>query len=370
MYIARAILAAISLVSHSVLAMPEETLYSASSKAQGKAFELVVTEEKREPKKSYLRVPGFHSRTAQGSRWLMCVYTELAIKRGFSHWNAMYLEYDNDLLVVGFSDSASTSPQEMFGPQFNKERLLGEAMIPTTKLLPLCETKDNPSSVIHEAPSAADFYYCAEFYRWLNGRPEFRSELHLHNSQNYSRTVASILSGGALDFAQWDAATATLKAALNRAADEKMSVGEFASKYDASCRAKQSRHIIPILTKSIEIGQQQRPYSTHILPGGEIGSDEIARHQERLKSVPNMSISSKSDTVTYWFSKKIKDDVVSYHHVFTKTGHPAHPAIMFLERHSDKKNASPSLIITGSYAGSKKEFDIMHQVLFMMNQGL
>ena len=350
--------------------MPEESTYAASSKVQGKAFDLVVKEEKREPKKSLLRVLGLNSRTAEGSRWLMCAYTHLAVKRGFSHWNAMYSESDTELIVVGFSDSASASPMEIFGPQFNKERLLGEAMIPTVKLLPLCEIKDNSYSAGHESPSAAEFYFCDHIYRWINLRQEFRSALHFQNSQNYFRTAGSILSGGTLDVEQWKASSADVSAAISKAAEEKMTIFAFAKQYDDGCRAKQSRYLTTVLAKATAIGQQQRPYSTHILPSGEIGAEEIARHQERLKAVPNMSISSKADTITYWFSRKIKDDIVSYHHVFTKAGHPAHPAVMFLERHSERKDASPSLIITGSYAGSQKEFDIMHQVLFMMNQGL
>jgi hypothetical protein len=36
----------------------------------------------------------------------------------------MYPEEKNDVLVVGFSNSGSTSPRELFGPEFDKERVL------------------------------------------------------------------------------------------------------------------------------------------------------------------------------------------------------------------------------------------------------
>lgn len=131
----------IALATFSALALPQVSLYTVSSKAQGAPFDLVVTEVKREPQRSYIRVPGFHNRTAPGARWLMCAYTDLAIKRGFSHWSVMYPEDDKDILVVAFSNSASSVPKELFGPEFNKERVLGDEMMPIAKLLAFCGMK-------------------------------------------------------------------------------------------------------------------------------------------------------------------------------------------------------------------------------------
>jgi hypothetical protein len=119
-----------------VLAQSE--LYSVSSKAQGAPFDLVVTEIKREQNKSFLSVPGIHKRTAPGARWLMCAYTDLAIKRGFSHWFVVYPPENNDILVVGFSNSPNVSPKELLGSDFNIERALGEAVIPVEKFTPMC----------------------------------------------------------------------------------------------------------------------------------------------------------------------------------------------------------------------------------------
>ncbi len=131
----------VALAVYSGAALSQTALYTVSSKAQGASFDLVVTEIKRDPQRSYLRVPGFHTRTAPGARWLMCAYTDLSIKRGFSHWAVMYPEEKNDVLVVGFSNSGSTSPRELFGPEFDKERVLGEEMMPVTKLLAFCGMK-------------------------------------------------------------------------------------------------------------------------------------------------------------------------------------------------------------------------------------
>lgn len=141
MLLARTLATLVALTVCSGAALSQTSLYTVSSKAQGAPFDLVVTEIKRDPQRSYLQVPGFHTRTAPGARWLMCAYTDLSIKRGFSHWAVMYPEEKKDVLVVGFSNSASTSPKELFGPEFDKERVLGDDMMPVAKLLAFCGMK-------------------------------------------------------------------------------------------------------------------------------------------------------------------------------------------------------------------------------------
>lgn len=124
-----------------ILAQPvfaQSSLYTVSAKAQGAPFDLVVTETKREPSKSFLSVPGFHKRTAPGSRWLMCAYTDLAVKRGFSHWIVVYPAENSEVLVVGFSNSPSALVKELLGENFAKERTLGESVVPVEKFFPMC----------------------------------------------------------------------------------------------------------------------------------------------------------------------------------------------------------------------------------------
>jgi hypothetical protein len=116
----------------------QSSLYTVSSKAQGAPFDLVVTETKREPNKSFLLVPSFHRRTAPGSRWLMCAYTDLALKRGFSHWIVVYPPENSEVLVVGFSNSPSASVKELLGEDFAKDRTLGESVVPVEKFFPMC----------------------------------------------------------------------------------------------------------------------------------------------------------------------------------------------------------------------------------------
>jgi hypothetical protein len=116
----------------------QDSLYTISSKAQGAPFNLVVTEIKRETSKSFLSAPGFHNRTAPASRWLMCVYTDLAIKRGFSHWVVVYPPKSSEVIVVGFSNSPNAAVKESLGEDFSKERTLGESFMPVEKFMPMC----------------------------------------------------------------------------------------------------------------------------------------------------------------------------------------------------------------------------------------
>lgn len=116
-------------------------LFSASSRAQGAPFDLVVTETQRFPEKSYLTVPGFHDRTASGARWLMCAYTALAVERGFSHWYVVYPPEGSSRLVVALSNSSEASPSQLLGSDYVKELGMGDGMIPVEKMASFCGIK-------------------------------------------------------------------------------------------------------------------------------------------------------------------------------------------------------------------------------------
>src|SRR5690349_1721337 len=70
----------------SIAADASDTLYSASAASNHLPFELQVSEIRRTPTKSYLLIPGFRDRTAPQARWSMCVFTDLAMARGFTYW--------------------------------------------------------------------------------------------------------------------------------------------------------------------------------------------------------------------------------------------------------------------------------------------
>ena len=128
----------IALIAVTFSAAAQHALYSASAKAQGAAFDLTFTEVKREPAKSYVAVPGFHTRTAAGSRWLMCAYTDIALKRGFTYWSVVYPEAGKDLIVIAFANTPTAQPEELLGPDFAADRILGKDMSPPAQFMGFC----------------------------------------------------------------------------------------------------------------------------------------------------------------------------------------------------------------------------------------
>jgi|GEM_PF-2813567 len=132
------LLALIATALSPLTTVAQTDLYGASSRAQGAPFDITVTETSREESRSLLSVPGFHSRTAPAARWLMCAYTDLALKRGFSHWAVLYPPEGSEVVSVGFSNSPATSPREVVGPEYAEERMLGKGMTPTEKFMVFC----------------------------------------------------------------------------------------------------------------------------------------------------------------------------------------------------------------------------------------
>lgn len=118
------VIALIGIALAGSIAGASDKLYSANAKDQGKAFDLVVTEAKREPAKSFLSIPGFHKRSAAGSRWLICAYADLAIKRGFRYWSAVYPDKTNETIVLGFYQSADADVAGTLGADYVAARVM------------------------------------------------------------------------------------------------------------------------------------------------------------------------------------------------------------------------------------------------------
>ena len=89
-----------------------ENLYYVSSKDMGIVkFDATVTEIERKPRSSLIEIPNFNNRSAAASRWMMCAYTDLAVKRGFNYWAAFYPEKNDNLLLIVFPNSESKNEQ-------------------------------------------------------------------------------------------------------------------------------------------------------------------------------------------------------------------------------------------------------------------
>jgi hypothetical protein len=102
-----------------------QELYKITAKEMGfLSLDYTVTEIKRTDRSSVLRIPGFHKRSAAASRWMMCVYTDLAQKRGFQYWAVVYPEPPSEDLIVGFPHSQNEDIAHTLGPDFGTSNAL------------------------------------------------------------------------------------------------------------------------------------------------------------------------------------------------------------------------------------------------------
>jgi hypothetical protein len=119
-----------------------EALYSVSARSKDLPFDMTVSELRRTPTKSYLKIPGFNDRTAPQARWCMCVFADLARARGFKYWIAVYPpeEPGQDKLILGFSNEANASPAELLGTDFVSERMVGKNMASVAMFQQFCKS--------------------------------------------------------------------------------------------------------------------------------------------------------------------------------------------------------------------------------------
>jgi hypothetical protein len=97
-------------------AVNADELLTISSKDKGNsAFNYSVIEKVRNDNSSVLTIPNFQKRSAAASRWMMCAYTEIAQKRGFKFWAALYDDHSGDEIIVVFPSS-----QSLDDPAFNE----------------------------------------------------------------------------------------------------------------------------------------------------------------------------------------------------------------------------------------------------------
>ncbi|MDO6692667.1 hypothetical protein Q4574_05200 [Aliiglaciecola sp. 3_MG-2023] len=94
-------------------------VFSVSSKDRGiTAFDYVVTEVEQREGVSILNIPKFQERSAQASRWLMCVYSELAISRNAEYWSSIYTDNSGDKVTVVLPQSGSLQDKAFTGIDF------------------------------------------------------------------------------------------------------------------------------------------------------------------------------------------------------------------------------------------------------------
>jgi len=222
-----------------------------------------------------------------------------------------------------------------------------------------------------ELPPATEFWYCAHLYRWALTQVKEKSPLleRYTASAKMFEAGATILSNGAPVRSDYDSAANDFRESLKKGAVENKKPLEFFTEVDTTCYDKQRRYAMAMLKRSGEIGAALEPYFTHPLPIGQVEAEPIALRQEQIKSGPGVRIEDGKDTVTYSFTRALGDARDAAHHVFTKEGNPAHPAVIFLRFQRASGSAKPISTHAGSYAGSKKDFDGLYMAFVLMNQG-
>jgi len=114
-------------------AVGADSLYVAKSKDHGTPFELMLIEVKRDSSKSIVQVPKFHSRSAAGSRWLMCMYNDLAAKRGFKYWTVIYPEEPTETFPIALYQEPHANLSSILGADYVAERAFPPQPMPVGK---------------------------------------------------------------------------------------------------------------------------------------------------------------------------------------------------------------------------------------------
>lgn len=85
---------------------------------------------------SILNIRGFNNRSAEASRWMMCVYTNIALMRHQRFWIAAYPTDASDNVSIGFPESESQEDSGKLGKEFTGDRAL--KTMPVEKMLLFC----------------------------------------------------------------------------------------------------------------------------------------------------------------------------------------------------------------------------------------
>ena len=110
-------------LSASMLAHADTRLYQIRSKDVGwNTIDLTITETRREARISYLNIPRYRNRTSVESRFAMCAFTDIALRRDFQVWIVADGSLSGDKVEVGFlkteeEDVKTTLGERFAGPQ-------------------------------------------------------------------------------------------------------------------------------------------------------------------------------------------------------------------------------------------------------------
>lgn len=99
-------------------------------------LEYSVKETANTESTSRLQIPGFLTRSAEASRWMMCVYTNIALMRHHPYWTAVYPQ-QGDSVLIGFPKSDNVAELGNLGPEFSGD-YQPKAIAPVEKMTYFC----------------------------------------------------------------------------------------------------------------------------------------------------------------------------------------------------------------------------------------
>lgn len=207
-------------------------------------------------------------------------------------------------------------------------------------------------SLAQQGPQAADFYYCAQFYRWFDAQIKTDNPLkgQVASLANRFELNGDILSKGTRSQTLQRSLIERVSADLKVERETQKTYGDILKDGDVKCRSTERVHAAELKAKATEFLEVQRPLFTHVLPGNQVAPELIASRLEFLSHQGEVGESSQT-----------------VHHIFTKEEHPAHPSGIFLSV-LKQGGASGRTQSTGSYAGSRSEFEKLFRVLVLFNR--
>ena len=122
----------VAIAAASVLvALAGEKPYRVNSKDVGwDTIDLTISEIRRDGRISVLRIPHYGERSAIESRFAMCVFTDIAIQRGFEVWIVSDGSITDDVVRVGFLKSNGEDATKLLGKDFVGDNVLrGEVQV-------------------------------------------------------------------------------------------------------------------------------------------------------------------------------------------------------------------------------------------------
>lgn len=210
-------------------------------------------------------------------------------------------------------------------------------------------------------PPPADFLYCASFYTWMaqtmkgqDKSPELVKRLE--QLATVYQSDAGILSDGAVRPREAEGAETEFRAALDKSIAEGKKMGEFYGPIDADCAARHKRYWPVINAHAEALDKAMATLYSHTIALGKVDAATIATRHAELSARAEAQVQDAADTVTYSFTRTLGPATEVAFHVFTKEGHPAHPAVVYLQRDRDAKGKT-SFSYTGSYAGDKAAYE-------------